>query len=182
MHFCLVGIYLFRLFKKIAQALTLKIIINLMPCGPSGLRFRIIYVPLSSYIFHTHMCAGLHHLLQFKWMIYFCLISYRAREEIKEMRETRDPITVFRRKILECSLVTPEELKVGYFPWGQYTVELLYFRLNVYLHSNSSKSTYRITENDTFHQTSTDKKGFISKFISEGIQISMHILQREFHI
>uniref|UniRef100_A0A8W8JG12 pyruvate dehydrogenase (acetyl-transferring) n=1 Tax=Magallana gigas TaxID=29159 RepID=A0A8W8JG12_MAGGI len=37
--------------------------------------------------------------------------SYRAREEIKEMRETRDPITVFRRKILECSLVTPEELK-----------------------------------------------------------------------
>ncbi|XP_065928526.1 pyruvate dehydrogenase E1 component subunit alpha, somatic form, mitochondrial-like [Magallana gigas] len=37
--------------------------------------------------------------------------SYRAREEIKEMRETRDPITVFRRKILECNLVTPEELK-----------------------------------------------------------------------
>lgn len=63
MHFCLVEIYLFRLFKKIVQALTLKIIVNLMPCGPSDLRFPIIYVPLSSYIFHIHMCAGLHHLL-----------------------------------------------------------------------------------------------------------------------
>ncbi|XP_048771209.2 pyruvate dehydrogenase E1 component subunit alpha, mitochondrial-like [Ostrea edulis] len=37
--------------------------------------------------------------------------SYRAREEIKEMRETRDPITVFKRRITENNLVTPEELK-----------------------------------------------------------------------
>ncbi|XP_061197225.1 pyruvate dehydrogenase E1 component subunit alpha, mitochondrial-like isoform X2 [Saccostrea echinata] len=37
--------------------------------------------------------------------------SYRPREEIKEIRETRDPITVFKRKITDNNLVTPEELK-----------------------------------------------------------------------
>ena len=39
-------------------------------------------------------------------------ISYRPREEIKEVRETRDPITMFKRRITDCNLVTPEELKV----------------------------------------------------------------------
>ena len=38
--------------------------------------------------------------------------SYRPREEIKEVRETRDPITMFKRRITDCNLVTPEELKV----------------------------------------------------------------------
>ena len=38
--------------------------------------------------------------------------SYRPREEIKEVRETRDPITMFKRRITDCDLVTPEELKV----------------------------------------------------------------------
>ena len=38
--------------------------------------------------------------------------SYHPREEIKEVRETMDPITIFKRRITDCNLVTPEELKV----------------------------------------------------------------------
>lgn len=38
--------------------------------------------------------------------------SYRTREEVQEVRQTRDPITSFKEKILSCNLVTPEEIKV----------------------------------------------------------------------
>lgn len=38
--------------------------------------------------------------------------SYRTREEIQEVRQTRDPITSFREKILNAELVTSDELKV----------------------------------------------------------------------
>jgi len=40
--------------------------------------------------------------------------SYRTREEVKEVRETRDPIMTFKEKILAANLVTPDELKVRY--------------------------------------------------------------------
>ena len=39
-------------------------------------------------------------------------ISYRPREEIKEVRGTRDPIRMFKRRSTDCNLVTPEKLKV----------------------------------------------------------------------
>lgn len=44
--------------------------------------------------------------------------SYRTREEVQEVRQTRDPITSFKEKILNAGLATPEELKVCeiYFP------------------------------------------------------------------
>lgn len=71
----------------------------------------ILICTLMNFCHISHMCC-FTSLVEFKLTNYFHLISYRAREEIKEMRETRDPITVFRRKILECKLVTPEELKV----------------------------------------------------------------------
>lgn len=38
--------------------------------------------------------------------------SYRTREEIQEVRQSRDPITSFREKILNAELTTPEEIKV----------------------------------------------------------------------
>lgn len=38
--------------------------------------------------------------------------SYRTREEIQEVRQTRDPITSFKEKIINANLATPEELKV----------------------------------------------------------------------
>lgn len=38
--------------------------------------------------------------------------SYRTREEIQEVRQTRDPITSFKEKIITANLATPEELKV----------------------------------------------------------------------
>lgn len=37
--------------------------------------------------------------------------SYRTRDEIQEVRQTRDPITSFREKIIGAGLVTAEELK-----------------------------------------------------------------------
>jgi len=37
--------------------------------------------------------------------------SYRTREEIQEVRQSRDPITSFREKILNAGLTTPEEIK-----------------------------------------------------------------------
>lgn len=38
--------------------------------------------------------------------------SYRTREEVSEVRQTRDPITSFRELILNASLATPEKIKV----------------------------------------------------------------------
>lgn len=38
--------------------------------------------------------------------------SYRTRDEIQEVRQTRDPITSFKEKILSSGLVTADELKV----------------------------------------------------------------------
>ncbi|VDH94394.1 pyruvate dehydrogenase E1 component alpha subunit [Mytilus galloprovincialis] len=37
--------------------------------------------------------------------------SYRTREEIQEVRQTRDPITSFKQKLLETNLVTEDEMK-----------------------------------------------------------------------
>lgn len=38
--------------------------------------------------------------------------SYRTREEVQEVRQTRDPITSFKEKIINANLTTAEELKV----------------------------------------------------------------------
>ncbi|VVD02182.1 probable pyruvate dehydrogenase E1 component subunit alpha, mitochondrial [Leptidea sinapis] len=37
--------------------------------------------------------------------------SYRTRDEVQEVRQTRDPITSFKEKILASELVTPDQLK-----------------------------------------------------------------------
>lgn len=39
--------------------------------------------------------------------------SYRTRDEIQEVRQTRDPITSFKEKIINAELVTQDELKVN---------------------------------------------------------------------
>ena len=38
--------------------------------------------------------------------------SYRTREEIQEVRQSRDPITSFKDKLINSGLATAEELKV----------------------------------------------------------------------
>lgn len=38
--------------------------------------------------------------------------SYRSRDEVQEVRQTRDPITSFREKIITKHLATAEEIKV----------------------------------------------------------------------
>lgn len=38
--------------------------------------------------------------------------SYRSRDEVQEVRQTRDPITSFREKIITKNLATAEEIKV----------------------------------------------------------------------
>jgi pyruvate dehydrogenase E1 component alpha subunit len=42
----------------------------------------------------------------------YYLFSYRTRDEIQEVRKTRDPITGFKDRIITAGLVTEEELKV----------------------------------------------------------------------
>lgn len=37
--------------------------------------------------------------------------SYRSREEVQEVRSTRDPITQFKEKIISAGLVTAEDIK-----------------------------------------------------------------------
>lgn len=37
--------------------------------------------------------------------------SYRTRDEVQGVRQSRDPITHFKEKILECGLVKADELK-----------------------------------------------------------------------
>lgn len=39
--------------------------------------------------------------------------SYRTREEVQEVRQTRDPLTSFKERILNANLVTADEIKVG---------------------------------------------------------------------
>lgn len=39
--------------------------------------------------------------------------SYRTRDEVQEVRQTRDPITQFKEKIIDAGLATAEELKVS---------------------------------------------------------------------
>uniref|UniRef100_A0A183D8R9 E1_dh domain-containing protein n=1 Tax=Gongylonema pulchrum TaxID=637853 RepID=A0A183D8R9_9BILA len=39
------------------------------------------------------------------------LYSYRTRDEVQEVRKTRDPITGFRDKIIAAELATEDELK-----------------------------------------------------------------------
>lgn len=43
--------------------------------------------------------------------------SYRTRDEIQEVRQTRDPITQFKEKIIEAGLVTADEIKVTWLTW-----------------------------------------------------------------
>lgn len=38
--------------------------------------------------------------------------SYRTREEVQDVRQTRDPITSFKEKIVTAGLATTDELKV----------------------------------------------------------------------
>lgn len=40
--------------------------------------------------------------------------SYRTREEIQEVRLSRDPITSFKEKMLNSNLASADELKVSY--------------------------------------------------------------------
>ena len=40
--------------------------------------------------------------------------SYRTREEVQDVRKSRDPITSLRDKLLQAKLATEEEFKVLY--------------------------------------------------------------------
>jgi pyruvate dehydrogenase E1 component alpha subunit len=47
--------------------------------------------------------------------ILFVYFSYRTREEIQDVRKSRDPITSFREKVIQANLATDEEFKVYSF-------------------------------------------------------------------
>ncbi len=41
------------------------------------------------------------------------IFSYRTREEIQDVRKSRDPITSFRDRVIQANLATDEEFKVS---------------------------------------------------------------------
>eukprot|EP00058_Branchiostoma_floridae_P004295 XP_002589783.1 hypothetical protein BRAFLDRAFT_90463 [Branchiostoma floridae] len=51
--------------------------------------------------------------------------TYRPREEIQEMRKTRDPITGLREKLISANIATAEEMKVGIFNNHNFSLEEL---------------------------------------------------------
>lgn len=53
-------------------------------------------VPINSYSGHSMSDPG---------------TSYRSREEVQEVRQTRDPITQFKEKIINAGLITAEDIK-----------------------------------------------------------------------
>lgn len=49
-------------------------------------------------------------------VVLFFASSYRTREEIQDVRKSRDPITSFREKLVTAKLATEEEFKVCLSP------------------------------------------------------------------
>lgn len=54
--------------------------------------------------------------------------SYRTRDEIQEVRQTRDPITSFKDRMLSSQLATAEELKVR--QWQLNVCKAVVFRIS----------------------------------------------------
>lgn len=55
--------------------------------------------------------------------------SYRTREEIQDVRKSRDPITSFREKLLHAKLATEEEFKVCLFLAKIYILFNIFFQI-----------------------------------------------------
>lgn len=66
-----------------------------------------------------------HNKIMFDFDIFF-YFSYRTREEIQDVRKSRDPITSFREKVIQAKLATEEEFKVK-FPSLTLSLENYYF-------------------------------------------------------
>ena len=52
--------------------------------------------------------------------------SYRTREEVQEVRQTRDPLTSFKERILNSNLATADEIKVSQCFLLDFTINVIY--------------------------------------------------------
>jgi len=58
----------------------------------------------------------------------FFYFSYRTREEIQDVRKSRDPITSFREKLVQAKLATDEEFKVNFQFFFEKLFEHFFFK------------------------------------------------------
>jgi pyruvate dehydrogenase E1 component alpha subunit len=66
------------------------------------------------YFGHSMSDPGTRYIIKIEMIkeIIFNHFSYRTREEIQDVRKSRDPITSFRDKLIQANLATDEEFKV----------------------------------------------------------------------
>ena len=61
-------------------------------------------------------------------MLFF--LSYRSRDEVKQMRQTYDPITSLKQKMIDAGFTTKEEFKVHF--WKHFSLTYTpYFLTNI---------------------------------------------------
>lgn len=59
------------------------------------------------------------------------ICSYRTREEIQDVRKSRDPITSFRDKLIQANLATEEEFKVCSMNISPVSLDLFLSRISI---------------------------------------------------
>lgn len=67
--------------------------------------------------------------------------SYRTREEVQQVRKSRDPIITFKDKVVKSQIVTEEQLKVGV---DKTSYDKILFKSSIMNCRLSSSTTYEI--------------------------------------
>jgi len=100
--------------------------------------------------------------------------SYRSREEVQQMRSTRDPIVMLKERMISANMTSPEELKViTYIPTAVIYVNKLKGDLNIKIYFVGNFAGYRRRNQDRNRQCRCRSKSRRRDF--NGRTISRHL-------